>query len=384
MLNQNSININPDNQKPALTGEELDNIRKYEPCPLSPYNEEKTTKLRNKLLDILGGNKKNLLGIVNQILPDSYKQKTDGNKLFHAQITSWLETPDSEILRRPNRFSSELSTAELIEACLERFFIDQDDIKSKELVDPGFVETSVFKNIIRGFQIAREENCIIEISTYAGSGKTTAAKHYVKECHKSEGFNCPVYMITLTQSNVNSRLITWEICKAIIGHESGMFDIGSPDRKSEYEMNELIAERCSSKPGGLIIFDEAQLLGIFQDRDKNIGLKIFNGLRSYCDQGLFGIALLSNGEIYDRTKQSKNSTQLSSRIWPYKVDKLTVNDIDMIMASCGVSGKRERELSIKLGTDEKNGCLRNLIRAYRFAWRLYGEINFASMSSVIK
>lgn len=60
MLNQNSININPDNQKPALTGEELDNIRKYEPCPLSPYNEEKTTKLRNKLLDILGGNKKNL------------------------------------------------------------------------------------------------------------------------------------------------------------------------------------------------------------------------------------------------------------------------------------------------------------------------------------
>lgn len=45
MLNQNSININPDNQKPALTGEELDNIRKYEPCPLSPYNEEKQQNL---------------------------------------------------------------------------------------------------------------------------------------------------------------------------------------------------------------------------------------------------------------------------------------------------------------------------------------------------
>lgn len=224
----------------------------------------------------------------------------------------------------------------------------------------------------------------MEISTYAGSGKTTAASHYLKECHKSEGFNCPVYMITLTQSNVNSRLITWEICKAIIGHESGMFDIGNPDRKSEYEMNELIAERCSNKPGGLIILDEAQLLGIFQDREKNIGLKIINGLRSYCDQGLFGIALLSNGEIYDLTKQRKNTTQLSSRIWSYKVNKPTANDIDLIMAAWGVSGKRERELSIKLGTDEKNGCLRNLIKTYRYAKRLYGEINFASMSSVIR
>jgi hypothetical protein len=191
-------------------------------------------------------------------------------------------------------------------------------------------------------------------------------------------------MITLTECNITNRLITWEIYKAIAGNDNSMNDIGSPERNSEYEMNERIAELCVNNPNGLLIIDEAQHIGQFHGNVRPNSLSIINALRNYCDRGLFGIALLSNGEVYDRTKKTKNSTQLSSRIWRVRVNKPTENDIDMIMSAWGVSGKLERELSIQLGTGE--GCLRTLTDAFRIARYKYPgeEITYKTIKAALR
>lgn len=148
-------------------------------------------------------------------------------------------------------------------------------------------------------------------------------------------------------------------------------------------MNEKIAELCDIKPNGLLIIDEAQHIGQFHGNVRPNSLNIINVLRHYCDCGLFGIALLSNGEVYDRTKKTKNSTQLSSRIWREKVNKPTENDIDLVMSSWGVSGKSERELSIQLGTGE--GCLRTLTDAYRMArYKFKGVITCDTIKSALR
>jgi len=147
-------------------------------------------------------------------------------------------------------------------------------------------------------------------------------------------------------------------------------------------MNERIAQLCSNKLNGLLIVDEAQHIGQFHGNVRPHGLNIINSLRSFCDRGLFGIALLSNGEVYDRTKKSRNSVQLSSRILPVKVKKPTENDIDLIMSTWGVAGKSEREISLKLGTGD--GGLRTLTDAYRLALHKYDEITYASISMAPK
>jgi len=142
-------------------------------------------------------------------------------------------------------------------------------------------------------------------------------------------------MITLSECNISTRLILWEILKAMTD-DSSMFEYGSPERKSEYEMIEQIAQLCSDKLLGLLIIDEAQHIGQFRGNVRPHGLNIINALRSLCDRGLFGIALLSNGEVHDRTKNSRNSIQLSSRILLVEVKKPTENDIDLIMAACAL------------------------------------------------
>jgi hypothetical protein len=274
--------------------------------------------------------------------------------------------------------------AEAIENALEKYFQELDESRLEKPQYGEFVETSVFRKITQGFLMAREECRIVEISTLPGSGKTTAAKHFIAQCQKAEGFTCPIWMITLTECNITNRLITWEIYKTIAGDNNPMSDIGSPERNSEYEMNERITELCSNYPGGLLIIDEAQHIGQFHGNVRPNSLNIINALRYYCDRGLFGIALLSNGEVYDRAKKTKNSTQLSSRIWRVKVNKPNENDIDLIMSSWGVAGKRERDKSIELGTGD--GCLRTLTDAYRQSRYKYPEsaISYDTITAALR
>ncbi len=168
--------------------------------------------------------------------------------LWYDRLVEW--TKSSENMRLPSRFTGEQPVAEQIEVALEKLFAELDAERALRKNNPGFVETSVFRSTVDGFQMSRGLCRMVEISTPPGSGKTTAAKYYLLQCQKAEGFDCPVWMITLSECNISTRLIIWEIIKAITG-ESSLFDSGNPDRASEYGMNERIAQllppRCGRK-----------------------------------------------------------------------------------------------------------------------------------------
>ena len=380
MLEQNITHSKQGNSNGAISDEELDAIRSCKPQAQYqiPYDMARYKRLNQRFADELTRDNNSILKIANITRPKDFNNRGYEN-LWFDRMVEW--TKNSENLRLPSRFTGEPSIAEQIEVALEQLFSDLDTERALRKNNPEFVETSVFRSIVDGFQMSRELCRMAEISTPPGSGKTTAAKHYLSQCQKVEGFECPVWMITLSECNISNRLITWEIIKAITG-ESGLFDGGNPDRASEYGMNERIAQLCSDRLHGLLIIDEAQHIGQFHGNVRPHGLNIINSLRSFCDRGLFGIALLSNGEVYDRTKNSRNSIQLSSRILRVKVNKPTENDIDLIMSSWGVSGKLEREISLKLGTGD--GGLRTLTDAYRLALHKYDEITYTSISMALK
>jgi hypothetical protein len=380
MLEQNITDGKQGNSNHAISDEELDAMRRYEPQAQNQasYDIGRYKNLTQRLADESTRDNNSLLKIANITRPKDFNDRGYGN-LWYDRLIEWSKS--SENLRLPSRFTGEPSITEQIEAALEQLFADLDAERALRKSNPGFVETSVIRSIVDGFQMSRELCRMAEISTPPGSGKTTAAKHYLSQCQKAEGFECPVWMITLSECNISNRLITWEIIKAIT-RESGLFDGGNPDRASEYGMNERIAQLCSNKLHGLLIIDEAQHIGQFHGNVRPHGLNIINSLRNFCDRGLFGIALLSNGEVYDRTKRSRNSIQLSSRILPVKVKKPTENDIDLIMSAWSVSGKLEREISLGLGTGD--GGLRTLTDAYRLALHKYGEITYTSISMALK
>ena len=301
MLEQNSIN-----GKQTILDDELDVIRKCEPKAQNqtPYDMARYKRLKHHLADELTRDNNTLLKIANITKPKSFVEREYIKNLWLDRLIEW--TKNSENLRNPRRNIGQLSVAEEIENALEQWFKDLDEERAENPNNPGFIETSVFRNIVQGFQMSRELCRMVEISTPPGSGKTTAAKHYLAQCQKAESFDCPVWMITLSECNISTRLILWEILKAITG-DSSMFEYGSPERKPEYEMIEQIAQLCSDKQSGLLITDEAQHIGQFHGNVRPHGLNIINALRSLCDRGLFGIALLSNGEVHDRTKKSRNS-----------------------------------------------------------------------------
>lgn len=381
MLEQNIMNGKQEPGNQTIPDAELDAIRKCEQQTQNqtPYDIARYEKLNHRLADELARDKNTLLKIANITKPKSFRESGYTQNLWYDRLTEWIKS--SENLRQPSRYFGEPSVAEQIETALEQYFKDLDAERAQNKNNPGFVETSVFRNIVQGFQMSRELCRMVEISTPPGSGKTTAAKHYLAKCQKAESFDCPVWMITLSECNISTRLILWEILKAITG-DSNMFGYGSPERKTEYEMIERIAQLCSDKQRGLLITDEAQHIGQFHGNMRPHGMNIINALRSLCDRGLFGIAMLSNGEVYDRTKKSRNSIQLSSRILRVEVRRPTENDIDLIMAAWGVSGKLERELSIKLGTGD--GGLRTLTDAYRLALHKYDEITYTTITGALR
>lgn len=304
MLEQNIMNGKQETGNQTIPDDDLDAIRKCEPQAQNqtPYDKSRSERLRHRLADELTRDNNTLLKIANITKPKNFRESNYISNLWYDRLVEW--TKNSENLRNPGRYIGQPPVAKEIENALEQWFKDLDAERAENPTNPKFIETSVFRNIVKGFQMSRELCRMVEISTPPGSGKTTAAKHYLAQCQKAEGFDCPVWMITLSECNISNRLITWDITKAIVGNSSTMFDTGNPERKSEYEMNEQIAELCGNKLGGLLM---AQHIGQFHGNVRPHGLNIINALRNFCDRGLFGIALLSNGEVYDRTKKSRNS-----------------------------------------------------------------------------
>ncbi|NOT67157.1 MAG: AAA family ATPase [Methylophilaceae bacterium] len=369
----------------AMTDEQLEAMR----APLlpgrfvgpilraNPVGSEAYQALKNRLVDEMAHQHLKIKAVANMTRPgEMHREPLRWEDLLKA----W-ESGREDLWDHGNYYKSTPSLALQVESALQQWVKALDTERAGKLQTPGFVETSIFKKMLRAFRMAQDECELVEVAIAPGSGKTTSTGHYLKEMRKASGLNCPIWKIKLGESNIGLKLIMQEILGAMHGADNGS-EFGG---MSQSAMKYAIEERAKKHPVGLLIIDEAQHIGNFIGTNGAIhGLNIINGLREFCDDRLFGVVLLGNGEIYQRVKKSRNSIQLASRMeaWRVSVGNPTEADIDLIMESWGVSGKSERELSVKLGTQP--GGLRTLVNFYRRALCEFDEITQASLNAVSK
>lgn len=279
------------------------------------------------------------------------------------RIRSWSESHHA--LRGESRYVGQICVADEIEQKLSAWFsvLDAERATAK-LTAPTLIKTAVSEKVWGGFEQARELCELVEIDAPPGTGKTCATEQYLAQCRKLEGFACPVWRITLGEFSSSLKSVL-----QLIAHEINP-DSANTRAHQDSDTVRMIEEQTEGR-GGLLIVDEAQHIG---DANKIHGLNILNGLRHFVDRKLFGIALLSNGEVYRRVKGGKHG-QLSSRMeaWRVTIKGVPDEDVDLIMAAYGVSGKPAREWCIKKTKGE--GGLRALINSFRQAERKFGEVN---------
>lgn len=288
---------------------------------------------------------------------------------YEDRLRVWLESPNA--LRGESRYVGQLSVADEMEKKLSAWF-EQLDIEraAAKTTAPAFVETAVSRKIWSSFEQARELCELMEISAPPGTGKTHAIQPYLAQCRKREGFGCPVWHITLSEFSVSLKSVLQLITAEVQPDHARS---GREDK--DFSSVRMIEEHTEGR-GGLLIVDEAQHIG---DADKLHGIRILNGLRYFTDRKLFGIAFLSNGEIYRRVAGGKHG-QLSSRMEASRVEIKGVpdEDVDLIMAAHCIGGKPAREWCLKKAKGA--GGLRALTRAFSHARREFGEVNHQTLT----
>lgn len=363
MLNENTVNSNHEINVDIEENET--SIDKYE-------------GLKNRVIDLLATRyTMTRLGIDTK--PDDYR----GDWIY--ALNTWLIDPQKT--RLYSMYALEKPLSYKIETALEQLFQTLDKEAENANLEPLFVMTSVSKNEIGGFQIARKSKEFVEITTPPGSGKTFTADYYISQCRKNEGFDCPIWKITLSETNNNLRQVLFEIANAMYiqsmhSHSAHIRGFDEADR--EHALSTKIESMATEKRNGLLIVDEAQnICDHLKGATQKHGLTAINQLRTFTDKKLFGIALLSNGEVFKMAKIN-HSTQITRRMeaWRVNAGKPSQEDVELIMNAWQVSGKTEREWSIKIGTGE--GGLGLLTAFYRAALQRYGEINIDILISFKK
>lgn len=338
--------------------------------------------LKTRVIDLMQGGY-TLTRLAIDTGPTQVNYRSVGQGQWDNTLKKWLESFKN--LRKDSRYSDQPSTAEVVETALMQLFETLDKENSNKSISPVFVMTSVSQAIIQGFDSARKMQEVVEIKAPAGSGKTYTMQHYMALCRKSEGFNCPIWIITLRESNNSLKHILYEIALAMRGQAAQSFNNnGLSTSESDYHLSNEIERYAAEQRGGLLIIEEAQnLFNGLKGATVHHGLGIVNELRSFTDKHLMGIALLSNGEIYKRAEQN-NATQLARRLEFWRVDagKPTNEDVELIMQAWGVAGKPAREWSISVGTGK--GGLGSLTAAYQASIKKYGEISYTTLMSFRK
>lgn len=284
------------------------------------------------------------------------------------RLRAWCERYGA--LRGENRYVGEPVLAEAIEAKLAAWFTLLDTERAtNQTLTPPLVKTAVSEKVWGGFEQARELCELVEIDAPPGTGKTCATEQYLAQCRKLEGFTCPVWRITLSEFSASLKSVLQLVAQAIDP------DYADTRAASDSEIVRWIEEQTEGR-GGVLIVDEAQHIG---DSNKLHGVNILNGLRHFVDRKLFGIAFLSNGEIYRRMAGGKHK-QLSSRMeaWRVTIKGVPDEDVDAIMAAYGVSGKPARAWCVKKASGA--GGLRALVNAFRHAQRKFGEVNHQTLT----
>ncbi|MBX9899147.1 MAG: ATP-binding protein [Burkholderiaceae bacterium] len=254
----------------------------------------------------------------------------------------------------------ENTLAEVIESTLEAKFNQLDIDRSKEAQSvPATIETSVTRDVVKAIKRARNHCFLIDFSATSGSGKTTGIEAYLEEVRKTEGFDCPVWRITMKPAYATSKGLLQLIALAM--------GASSNDSRSESQSFDYI-ERFSEGKHGVLIIDEAQQM---LDVKKDSVMPMINNLRSFIDAGLFGVVLLGNDEIYQELRRKK-AQQILGRMTPYRVVSkgVTEDDIRKVIDAYHVKGKKETEMCLRIakkeGLHQMVGFLKASIAQYKY------------------
>ena len=292
-------------------------------------------------------------------------------------LVEWAQ--DGTKHRKPGRYFNEPSLAEKIEIQLDKYFRELDEEAATKPTENVFLQTSVSLFVFTNLYKCRNLCQLVEFQIPSGNGKTESINHYQRECRKHEQFNSPIWIVTLNTTNVNIKSILFEIANQIQSTSSSLDRTSLNESMTPEQLSRFIKDMATKQNDGLLIIDEAQRISKRNGfMDNPVWSEILNLLRDFNDLKLFGVALMSNGENHARAKKGNASPQIYSRIMLLKPCKLIEDDIDALMQAYAISGRKERQLCVKVGL--LPGGFRNIINAIKTI-RFDGKpVNYDSLS----
>lgn len=205
-----------------------------------------------------------------------------------------------------------------------------------------FTETPTARRIIRAFDQARQpkdnrgQRGIALIYGASGIGKSKTARFYSERENSSQSpFGCHnVVYVQLDGENT-----TWTAAlNAVVGSARGGW---GHDAYRERNLRQWIADHVPV--GGLLIFDEAQLLPT----------RRMDELRIFPDECGIAVAFMGNTAGY-KALESAKIAQITSRVGGARVvaDKPTEGDVDSLLEAWGLTGRKLREVAVMIGTQD--------------------------------
>jgi len=222
-----------------------------------------------------------------------------------------------------------------------------------------FTETPTARRIIRAFDQARQakddrgQRGIALIYGASGIGKSKTARYYAKRENAME----PARATNVVYVQLDGENTTWTAAlNAVVGSARGAYGL---DAYKERNLRQWITNHVPE--GGLLIFDEAQLLPT----------RRLDELRIFPDECGIAVAFMGNTAGY-RALESAKIAQITSRVGGARVvaDKPAEGDVDALLEAWKLTGRKLRELAVMIGTQD--GGLRFLGAAVRAA-RVYAK-----------
>ena len=217
--------------------------------------------------------------------------------------------------------------------------------QERKQVGPGWVDTPSSQQVLGALAHAREWGDIAVIHGGTGVGKTMAARRYANECE-----NAWIAVMSLPANRLRPCL--QEVASALgLPHLPG----------GSYRLHLDIVNRMRGT-GGLLIVDEAQLLGHHQ----------LEALRGLHDASGCGLALLGNDRFGHRIDHTPRFAALASRVGRrVHLPKAKAADVQAILDAWGVEGEEARKRGRLLAAPPWG--LRNLVRVLERSARAGGQ-----------
>lgn len=212
-------------------------------------------------------------------------------------------------------------------------------------VSPPFQRTTVGQDVYNALLFAQVTSGFVRVTLPAGSGKTTAAKHFAAT-------RPHVFMATLSPSTKTVHGMLVELCGALEVHEHNPAKF----------VRALGAKLKRVGEGSLLIIDEAQ----------NAVPDAINQLRHFVDNDHCGVALLGNEDtatafVKDLGRSVASRAQVLSRFdRQVRTARNPVADAEILIKAWGIDEGTDCATFLK-GIASKPGALRQIDRTMKAA-----------------